>query len=77
MTTRDFIAHDDAVAPWPWLKLAKRRCAACGNRRPLYRYRGGPVRADRRHDLCMQCWRSVLDRLRALTRPNPDTNRRL
>jgi hypothetical protein len=41
-----------------------RRCAGCEQHRARFVYRGR-VRADRKHDLCMRCYRSVLAAYRA------------
>lgn len=41
-----------------------RQCMACGERRPLFAYRG-VVKADRHHHLCFQCYRAEGNRLRA------------
>jgi hypothetical protein len=40
-----------------------RLCRGCNRRRALFRFRG-VVRADRDHDLCFRCYRSVCDALR-------------
>jgi len=40
-----------------------RLCLACGERRPLFYYRG-VVKADRDHTLCFECYRAELNRLR-------------
>jgi hypothetical protein len=42
----------------------RRVCRGCGERRPLFSFRG-VVKADRHHDLCFACYRATLDRLRA------------
>jgi hypothetical protein len=39
-------------------------CAGCRSRRARFQYRG-TVKADRDHNLCFQCYRSELNRLRA------------
>jgi hypothetical protein len=41
-----------------------RLCLACGERRPLFSYRG-VVKADRDHNLCFECYRAEVNRLRA------------
>ena len=41
-----------------------RLCVACGERRPLFFYRG-VVKADRDHNLCFECYRAEINRLRA------------
>ncbi|MGE5199739.1 MAG: hypothetical protein ACM3H9_08865 [Rhodospirillaceae bacterium] len=41
-----------------------RRCLSCGERRPLFCYRG-VVKADRDHTLCFECYRAEVNRLRA------------
>jgi len=41
-----------------------RLCLACGERRPLFFYRG-VVKADRDHTLCFECYRAEVNRLRA------------
>jgi hypothetical protein len=41
-----------------------RVCRSCGERRPLFFYRG-VVKADRDHDLCFECYRAEVNRLRA------------
>ena len=41
-----------------------RVCMACGERRPLFAYRG-VVKADRHHNLCFECYRAEGNRLRA------------
>ena len=41
-----------------------RLCLACRRRRPLFCYRG-VVKADRHHNLCFECYRAELNRLRA------------
>ena len=41
-----------------------RVCLACGERRPLFYYRG-VVKADRDHSLCFECYRAEVNRLRA------------
>ena len=41
-----------------------RLCLACGERRPLFFYRG-VVKADRDHNLCFECYRAEVNRLRA------------
>lgn len=43
-----------------------RLCLVCGERRPLFSYRG-VVRADRHHTLCFECFRAEANRLRAWT----------
>jgi hypothetical protein len=45
-------------------RRAGRLCLACGSRRPLFAYRG-VVKADRDHNLCFECYRAELNRLRA------------
>ena len=40
-------------------------CAACQERKARFRYRR-KVRADRDHTLCFECYRSEVDRTRAL-----------
>jgi len=42
----------------------RRVCLGCGERRPLFAYRG-VVKADRHHDLCFECYRAEGNRLRA------------
>lgn len=42
-------------------------CMGCFTQRALYRYHGGPVRADKHHTLCFRCFRSERDRQRART----------
>jgi len=42
-----------------------RLCLTCGERRPLFLYRG-VVKADRDHNLCFECYRAEVNRLRAL-----------
>jgi len=32
-------------------------CSNCSQRPPLFRVRGGPVKMDDKHSLCMQCYR--------------------
>jgi len=39
-------------------------CLACGRRRALFSYRG-VVKADRDHNLCFECYRAEVNRLRA------------
>ena len=39
-------------------------CVACGERRPLFSFRGA-VKADRDHNLCFRCHRAEVNRLRA------------
>jgi hypothetical protein len=41
-----------------------RLCMACGERRPLFAYRG-VIKADRHHNLCFECYRAEGNRLRA------------
>ena len=41
-----------------------RLCLSCGERRPLFYYRG-VVKADRDHNLCFECYRAEVNRLRA------------
>ena len=41
-----------------------RLCLACGERRPLFYYRG-VVKGDRDHTLCFECYRAEVNRLRA------------
>ena len=41
-----------------------RLCVACGERRPLFSFRGA-VKADRDHNLCFRCHRAEVNRLRA------------
>jgi len=48
-----------ATARW-----GARLCLACGERRPLFFYRG-VVKADRDHNLCFECYRAEVNRLRA------------
>jgi hypothetical protein len=43
----------------------RHQCAACRTRRALFRYRGH-VCADRDHTLCFECFRSQVDRMRAI-----------
>jgi hypothetical protein len=38
-------------------------CLSCGERRPLFVYRG-VVKADRDHTLCFECYRAEVNRLR-------------
>ena len=40
-------------------------CLGCGERRPLFRYRGG-VKADRDHTLCFRYYRALHDSTQAL-----------
>ena len=40
-------------------------CVGCRERRSLFRYRG-QVKADADHTLCFRCYRSLLDRVRAV-----------
>jgi hypothetical protein len=40
----------------------RKLCAECGDRKALFKYRGR-VRFDKHHTLCLQCYRSVIDRL--------------
>ena len=49
------------VEPARW---GLRLCLACRERRPLFSYRG-VVKADRHHNLCFECYRAELNRLRA------------
>lgn len=44
----------------------KRLCLECGEHRPLFRVRGGPVRVDSQHTLCFRCRRSLRDHVWAL-----------
>jgi hypothetical protein len=46
------------------IRASRHQCAGCRSRRALFQYRG-EVRADRDHNLCLQCFRSEVDRLRA------------
>jgi hypothetical protein len=48
-----------ATARW-----GARLCLACGERRALFFYRG-VVKADRDHNLCFECYRAEVNRLRA------------
>ena len=41
-----------------------RLCLACGERRALFAHRG-VVKADRDHNLCFECYRAEVNRLRA------------
>jgi hypothetical protein len=41
-----------------------RLCLSCRERRPLFLYRG-VVKADRDHNLCFECYRAEVNRLRA------------
>jgi len=41
-----------------------RLCLGCGARRALFSYRG-TVKADRDHNLCFECYRAEVNRLRA------------
>jgi hypothetical protein len=41
-----------------------RLCLSCGERRPLFFYQG-VVKADRDHNLCFECYRAEVNRLRA------------
>jgi hypothetical protein len=41
-----------------------RRCLSCGERRALFFFRG-VVKADRDHNLCFECYRATVNRLRA------------
>ncbi len=45
-------------------RWGRRLCLACGERRPLFSYRG-VVKADRDHTLCFECYRAEVNRLRA------------
>jgi hypothetical protein len=45
-------------------KRLTRSCAACGERKARFRYRG-EVRADRDHTLCFACYRGEINRARA------------
>lgn len=46
------------------IRWGVRLCLACGERRALFLYRG-VVKADRDHNLCFECYRAELNRLRA------------
>ncbi len=46
------------------IRPAARLCLACGERRALFYYRG-EVKADRDHNLCFECYRAEVNRLRA------------
>ena len=43
----------------------RRLCLDCGERRPLFRYRG-VVKADADHTLCFRCHRALRDQTRML-----------
>ena len=40
-------------------------CVNCKSRKALYKFRGR-VRARADHDMCLQCWRSVVDMQRMI-----------
>jgi len=42
----------------------KRMCRLCRVRPAKFSVRGGPVKADKTHDLCFRCNRSVKDSMR-------------
>jgi hypothetical protein len=56
------------------IKLLKKTCVLCHDRRARYRYRGR-VRWNPQHNVCFQCRRSYLDRLRAESAPEAGTIR--
>jgi hypothetical protein len=66
------IEHRDLQAGGPVIhgrrarttRRGSRLCLACGKRRPLFLYRG-VVKADRDHNLCFECYRAELNRLRS------------
>jgi hypothetical protein len=37
-------------------------CLVCGQRRPLFSVRGGPVKLDNKHTLCKACYRNQYNR---------------
>ena len=48
----------------PAIHADSRLCRCCGERRPRFLYRG-VVKADRDHNLCFECFRAEVNRLRA------------
>lgn len=46
-------------------RLPRHTCRGCGAHPARFHYRG-VVRADRDHELCFRCFRSAVERLRAL-----------
>jgi hypothetical protein len=44
-------------------RLPRHTCRSCQQHRARFRYRG-EVRADRDHELCFQCFRAMVNRLR-------------
>jgi len=47
------------------IKLLRKTCVLCFERRARFRYRGR-VKWDRQHDLCFECFRSVRDWARSV-----------
>lgn len=45
-------------------RTGKKLCAQCKSRPTAFSPKGGKYRSDSDHDLCNQCWRSVLDQIR-------------
>lgn len=45
--------------------MQRRLCANCGERTPFFRVRGGPVKLDNKHSLCMACYRDQTNSMKA------------
>ena len=59
------IALADSVAVDREVTIRSRHlCVVCRQRRAVFRYRG-VVKADAMHTPCFQCYRSLVDRMRA------------
>lgn len=45
--------------------MQRKLCANCGERTPFFRVRGGPVKLDDKHSLCMACYRDQNNSIKA------------
>ena len=46
-------------------RTGKKLCAQCKKRTTSFSPKGGSYRKDSKHDLCGQCWRSIVDQTRS------------
>ena len=47
------------------LRITKKNCKVCGQRRALFTYRGA-VKFRKDHQLCSRCWHSLVDSTRII-----------
>lgn len=41
-------------------------CSGCGNRPPHFRVKNGPLKIDKKHNLCLACHRNEINRYAAM-----------